>query len=191
MNAYTKNGIEKFYAKNFSEAMLQFALALSDDPQSKEARIGAILCDMAMHNEEQAMALFEYYILTKENGAEDCEEVMEEIINSVEEHSDKIAHLFTENDLEARINAENGIKYEDFMILIQSRGSFKEAFEDIMFSTKVIISKKEDFVDFLSKLIDNGFIEMSLNYLESAVTLFPNDEQLLSLIKKAQNRELP
>ncbi|MBP1682308.1 MAG: hypothetical protein H6Q35_2647 [Proteobacteria bacterium] len=185
MNAYIKEGIEKFYTKNFKEAMLQFALALSIDPKSKEARIGAILCDMAMSNEEQAMALFEYYILTKENGAEDCEEVMEEIINSVEEHSEKIAHLFKESDLEARINAENGIKYEDFMALIESRGSFKEAFEDIMFSTKVIISKKEDFVDFLAKLIENGFIEMSLNYLESAVTLFPNDEQLLSLIKKA------
>lgn len=186
MNAFIKKGIEKFYVKNFTEAMLQFALALSEDPKSKEARIGAILCDMAAQNEEQAMALFEYYILTKENGAEDCEDVMEEIINSVEEHSEKIAHLFTENDLEALINAENGIKYEDFMSLIKSRGSFKEAFEDIMFSTKVIISKKEDFVDFLSKLIDNGFIEMSLNYLESAITLFPNDEQLLSLIKKAQ-----
>lgn len=184
MNAYIKTGIEKFYAKNFTEAMFQFSLALSVDPQSKEARIGAILCDMAIQNEEQAMALFEYYILTKENGAEDCEDVMEEIINSVEEHSDKLAHLFTESDLEARINAENGIKYEDFMNLIQSRGSFKEAFEDIMFSTKVIISKKEDFVDFLSKLIENGFVEMSLNYLESAITLFPNDEQLLSLIKK-------
>lgn len=191
MNAYIKTGIEKFYAKNFSEAMFQFALALSIDPQSKEARIGAILCDMAIQNEEQAMALFEYYILTKENGAEDCEDVMEEIINSVEAHSDKIAHLFTENDLEARINAENGIKYEDFMNLIQSRGSFKEAFEDIMFSTKVIISRKEDFIDFLSKLIDNGFIEMSFNYLESAITLFPNDEQLLSLIKKVKNKELP
>ncbi|MBN2832720.1 MAG: tetratricopeptide repeat protein, partial [Campylobacterales bacterium] len=79
-----------------------------------------------------------------------------------------------------------GIKYEDFLTLIESRGSFKEAFEDIMFSTKVIISKKEDFVDFLSKLMENGFVEMSLNYLESAVTLFPNDEQLLSLIKKVQ-----
>lgn len=165
---------------------MQFALALNLDPTSKEGRIGAILCDMAMHNEEQAMALFEYYILTKENGAEDCEEVMEDIINSVEEHSEKIAHLFQESNFEARINAENGIKYEDFMALIESRGSFKEAFEDIMFSTKVIISKKEDFVDFLAKLIENGFIEMSLNYLESAVTLFPNDEQLLSLIKKVQ-----
>lgn len=186
MNAYIKDGIEKFYTKNFKEAMQQFALALSIDPNSKEARIGAILCDMAMSNEEQAMALFEYYILTKENGAEDCEEVMEEIINSVEEHSEKIVHLFQQSDFEARINAENGIKYEDFMALIESRGSFKEAFEDIMFSTKVIISKKEDFVDFLAKLIENGFIEMSLNYLESAVTLFPNDEQLLSLIKKVQ-----
>ena len=184
MNEYVKKGIEQFYEKNFKEAMMQFALALSVDPKSKEARIGAILCDMATHNEEQAVALFEYYILTKENGAEDCEEVMEDIINSVEEHSEKIAHLFHENDFEARINAENGIKYEDFMALIESRGSFKEAFEDIMFSTKVIISKKEDFVDFLAKLIQNGFIEMSLNYLESAVTLFPNDEQLLSLIKE-------
>lgn len=98
----------------------------------------------------------------------------------------KIGHLFNESEFEARINAENGIKYEDFMRLIQSRGSFKEAFEDIMFSTKVIISKKEDFVDFLAKLIENGFVEISLNYLENAVTLFPNDEQLLSLIKKVQ-----
>ena len=184
MNAYIKKGIEKFYDKNFQEAMMQFALALSVDPTSKEARIGAILCDMATQNEDQAIALFEYYILTKENGAEDCEEVMEDIINSVEKHSEKIAHLFHESDFEARINAENGIKYEDFMALIESRGSFKEAFEDIMFSTKVIISKKEDFVDFLAKLIENGFIEMSLNYLESAVTLFPNDEQLLLLIKE-------
>ena len=70
------------------------------------------------------------------------------------------------------------------MKLIEARGSFKEAFEDIMFSTKVIISRKEDFVDFLAKLIENGFVEISLNYLESAVTLFPNDEQLLTLIKR-------
>ena len=90
----------------------------------------------------------------------------------------------SKEEFEAKINAENGIKYEDFMRLVGVRGNFKEVFEDIMFSTKVIISRKEDFVDFLSKLIENGFVEMSLNYLESAVIRFPNDEQLLSLIKK-------
>lgn len=186
MSVYIKKGIECFYNKKFSDAMFQFALELSANPESKEARIGAILCDMAVQNEEQAMALFEYYLLTKENGVEDYEDIMEELINSVEKNTDKIAHLFSNYDIETQINAENGIKYEDFLALIESRGSFKEAFEDIMFSTKVIISKKEDFVDFLAKLIDNGFIEMSLNYLENAITLFPNDEQLLFLIKKVQ-----
>ncbi|MBV5278692.1 MAG: tetratricopeptide repeat protein [Campylobacteraceae bacterium] len=186
MNQHAKRGIDKFYEKNFSGALFDFSLSLNADPSSKEARIGAILCDMAFENEEQAVALFEYYILTKENGAIDCEEIMEEIIHSVDTNREKMAHLFVEDQLEAKINAENGIKYEDFMALIESRGSFKEAFEDIMFSTKVIISKKEDFVDFLAQLIDNGFIDISLNYLESAVTFFPNDEQLLSLIKKVQ-----
>lgn len=186
MHNYLKRGIDKFYQRNFSAAMLDFSLALSYHPTSKEARIGAILCDMAVENEEQAMALFEYYILTKANGAVDCEDIIEDIINSVDKNREKIAHLFLEDELEAKINAENGIKYEDFMSLIQSRGSFKEAFEDIMFSTKVIISKKEDFVDFLAKLIENGFIDISLNYLENAVMLFPNDEQLLTLIKKVQ-----
>lgn len=186
IDEWIKKGIDHFYAKNFSEALKDFSFALHAKPHSKEARIGALLCDMAVENEEQAVALFEYYLLTKESGVENCEAVMEEIIHSVDENYDKIAHLFqSANDFEARINAENGIKYEDFIALIQSRGSFKEVFEDIMFSTKVIISRKEDFVDFLAKLIENGFVEMSLNYLESAVTLFPNDEQLLSLIKKA------
>lgn len=187
MQAWIKKGIGHFYAKNFSEALRDFSLALSLNPSSKEARIGALLCDMAVDNEEQAIALFEYYLLTKESGVEDCELVMEEIIHSVDENQDKIAHLFKHESFEAKINAENGIKYEDFMRLIDDRGSFKEAFEDIMFSTKVIISRKEDFVDFLAKLIENGFVEMSLNYLESAVTLFPNDEQLLSLIKKVNH----
>lgn len=67
MNNYIKKGIDKFYAKNFTEAMLNFSLALSLDPSSKQSRIGAILCDMAVENEEQAMALFEYYLLTKAN----------------------------------------------------------------------------------------------------------------------------
>ncbi|AFL69333.1 tetratricopeptide repeat protein [Sulfurospirillum barnesii] len=186
MNAHSKKGIAKFYEKNFKEALFEFSLALSEEPQSKEARIGAILCDLASHNEEQALALFEYYLMNQQNSSESFEELFQDMIDSVERNSEKIAHLFKHNDLEMRINAENGIKYEDFLALINSRGSFKEAFEDIMFSTKVIISKKEDFVDFLSKLMENGFVEMSLNYLESAVTLFPNDEQLLSLIKKVQ-----
>ncbi len=58
-----------------------------------------------------------------------------------------------------------------------------------MFSTKVLISKKEDFVDFLTKLIDNGFTEISMNYIESAISVFPNDKKLISLINRVKNIE--
>ena len=56
-----------------------------------------------------------------------------------------------------------------------------------MFSTKVIIHKKDDFIDFLEKLIDNGFKEVSMNYFESASQLYPHDEKLQQLVKKVEN----
>ncbi|MDD3343584.1 MAG: tetratricopeptide repeat protein [Sulfurospirillaceae bacterium] len=184
MADYLEQGITVFFEKKFKEAMHFFSLELSQNPLSQQARIGAILSDMALSTEDQALALFEYYLVNKENGTENCEEMIEEIVSAVENQLDPITNLFSHRSFEDKINAENGIRYEDFLALIKSRGTFKEAFEDIMFSTKVIISKKEDFVDFLAQLIDNGFEEISLNYLESAVSIFPNDEQLLSLIKK-------
>lgn len=186
MNTHIEKGIQKFYAKNFKEALFEFSLALHDDSHSSKARIGVFLCDLAMHHEEQALALFEYYLFNDAKGMENLENVIEEMIDSIEKRSDTSKKISKNDTLESRINLENGIKYEDFLALIQTRGSFKEAFEDIMFSTKVIISKKEDFVDFLAKLMENGFVDMSLNYLETAITLFPSDEELLSLIKKLE-----
>ena len=191
MNEWIKEGVNHFYTRRFAEALKNFSLALSFDPASKEARIGAMLSDMAMENEEQALALFEYYLLTKESGVENCENAIENIIRSLDQNQEKIAHLLKNPDeLESKINAENGIKYEDFMRLVGVRGDFKKVFEDIMFSTKVIISRKEDFVDFLEKLLEHGFVDISLNYLETAVSFFPNDKQLLLLIKKITNRGL-
>ena len=53
-----------------------------------------------------------------------------------------------------------------------------------MFSTKVIITEKEDFVDFLDKLIEHGYTDMALSYLESALGAYPSDEPLRKLLKK-------
>ncbi len=184
MSTWIQKGIDHFFLKKYSEALSSFSLALHENPEKKEAIIGALLSDMAQDSEEQAVALFEYYLLTKDGASQESEVAMEEIIHSVDQNRKKIAHLFEHTSFEAKLNAENGIKYEDFITFTKERGNFKEAFEDIMFSTKVIISRKEDFVDFLEKLIENGFVEISMNYLESAVTLFPNDDKLLSLIKK-------
>jgi len=182
MNLHVTLGIESFYKKDYSLALFYFSLALQEDPESEDARLGAILTDMASEKETEAEALFEYYLLSKENGKEN----IEDIINLVGSSAESIYGLIEKKELQYAIDEENGIEYEDFKELIKQRGSFKKAFEDIMFSTKVLISKKEDFVDFLEKLIDNGFTEMSLNYLESAINIFPNDKKLLNLVDRAR-----
>jgi len=65
--------------------------------------------------------------------------------------------------------------------LCLSRGSFKKTFEDIMFSTKVVITDKEEFIDFVTKLAREGFDEMALGYLDASVSLFGNDQDILAL----------
>ena len=186
-NKYLKRGISSFYRKNFEDALLFFSLALKEAPNSKEARISAILAELATEKEDEAISLYEYYLINKDSGVENCEEMIEEIVDSVDLSLESLEALFLEDEIEAKINEENGIAYEDFKTFIDNKESFKEAFEDIMFSTKVIIHKKDDFIDFLEKLIDNGFKEVSMNYFESAVQLYPHDEKLQELVKKVEN----
>ena len=94
----------------------------------------------------------------------------------------KELNLTTVNQLEA-------INYEDFQLLIKQRGSFKVAFEDIMFSTKVAIEKKEDFYDFVTKLIDNGFNNMAYNYLEGFQDYFFQDKEIVKLYKRLEEKQ--
>ncbi len=187
MSKYLKRGVNSFYKKDFKNALLHFALALREKPSSKEARISAILAELAFEREDEAIALYEYYLISKDSGVDKCEDMIEDIVNSVDFTIQSIEALFIEDDIEAKINEENGIAYDDFKTFISNKDSFKEAFEDIMFSTKVIIHKKDDFIDFLEQLIDNGFKEVSMNYFESAVQLFPHDKKLLQLVKKVES----
>lgn len=185
-NKYIKKGIECFFNKSFDTALLNFSLALKES-DSKEARMGAILSDLAKEKEAEAGALFEYYLLSRDSGVKNSEAIVEEILNAVELSIDDIEKLFLENEIEAKINEENGIAYSDFMAVVHANNNnFKEAFENIMFSTKVIIHTKKDFLDFLERLIESGFKDISLNYLESALAIFPNDEKLTALIKKVK-----
>ena len=46
------------------------------------------------------------------------------------------------------------IPFADFMDAVR-RGGFKSVFEDIMFSTRVMIDNRDDFLEFLQNLIKN------------------------------------
>ncbi len=174
---------DSFSKADFKNALEQFAQVLQNYPNSKEAYNGVILSEMAMSGEGGAEALFDYYEILKEDDKEQADFIMEEILQNMDGSLEKLSEVFAE-PLRDRLELEDGILYQDFKAIINEGESFKETFENIMFSTRVIITKKEDFLDFLDNLIENDFQEMALTYLENALSVYPSDELLRKLLKK-------
>ena len=175
---------KNFTQAEFSEALREYAMVLKDYPNSKEAYNGAILSEMAMSGESGAQALFDYYDVLKKENKEEAHTIISEILNAMDGVIDSIGDLIAE-PLSAKLEYEDGILYHDFIQLVsEESGDFKKIFENIMFSTRVIITQKEDFIDFLGKLIDNDYKEMAFSYLEGALAVYPNEERLRALIKR-------
>ena len=178
---------DSFSKSKFEDAMNQFGLVLQNYPNSKEAYNGVILAEMAMSGEGGAEALFDYYEILKEEDKESADAIMSEILQNMDGSLENLADVFAQ-PIRDRLEFEDGILYEDFKAILSKGGSFKETFENIMFSTRVIITKKEDFLDFLDNLIENDFVEMALTYLENALSVYPGDELLRKLLKKLSQK---
>jgi tetratricopeptide (TPR) repeat protein len=174
---------DSFTKAEYKTALEKFAEVLQNFPNSKEAYNGVILSEMAMSGESGAEALFDYYEILKEEDKEGADLIMEEILQSMDGSLEKLSQVFAE-PLRDRLELEDGILYSDFTQILDEGAEFRETFENIMFSTRVIITQKEDFVDFLEKLIDHDFAEMALTYLENALSIYPSDELLHKLLKK-------
>ena len=174
---------DSFSKSKFEEAMNQFGLVLQSYPNSKEAYNGVILSEMAMSGESGAEALFDYYEILKEEDRESADTIMGEILQSMDGSLEKLSQVFAQ-PLRDRLEFEDGILYQDFKDILAQGAGFKETFENIMFSTRVIITQKEDFIDFLDRLIEHGFEEMALTYLENALGAYPSDKLLRNLLKK-------
>ena len=174
---------DSFSKAEYKSALEKFAQVLQNYPNSKEAFNGVILSEMAMSGEEGAEALFDYYEILIEEDKEQADLIMSEILESMDGSLEKLSEVFAE-PLRDRLEFEDGILYSDFKKILDEGGDFVETFENIMFSTRVIITKKEDFIDFLDKLIEHDFVQMALTYLENALSVYPSDKLLRKLLKK-------
>lgn len=174
---------ESFSKSDYKNALEKFATVLQNFPNSKEAYNGVILSEMAMSGEGGAEALFDYYEILKEEDKEQADTIMSEILKNLDGTIESLGDIFAD-PIRDRLEFEDGILYQDFKNIVERTHNFKETFENIMFSTRVIISQKEDFVDFLENLIENGFTEMALTYLENALAAYPNELVLRKLLKK-------
>jgi len=174
---------ESFSKSNYKDALEKFAEVLQNYPNSKEAYNGVILSEMAMSGEGGAEALFDYYEILKAEDKESADLIIDEILQNMDGALEKISELIAQ-PLEDKLIYEDGILYEDFKSLVEESGDFKEIFENIMFSTRVIITQKDDFLDFLENLVEYGFEDMAISYLEKALESHPTDMKLLQLLEK-------
>lgn len=169
----------EFLRGEYANALRNYGLILKDYPTLDEAKVGVYLSDLGIEREEEAQALFDYYQIIKSQ-KENAAQIIDSIIASLEDTKLKVQDLLV-NSLEEEVEYGEGIRYSDFLELVKQRGSFKKAFEDIMFSTKVVITNKDEFIDFVARLSREGFDEMALGYLDASANLFGNDQDILAL----------
>lgn len=176
---------DSFIKSDYKDALEKFAQVLQNFPNSKEAYNGVILSEMAMSGEGggTAEALFDYYEVLKEEDKETADIIIDEILQNLDGALDKISEALTQS-VNDKLIYEDGISYADFKAIVKSNGDFKEIFENIIFSTKIIITEKNDFTDFLDNLIEHNFLDMAISYLEKALSVYPNDTELLKLFEK-------
>ena len=177
-----------FTQRKFDKALFLYFLLISNFPNNEEYPIYALLCDISIEDENKAIALFDYFFLLKKDDPKEAISYIKNVINAYDGDIEKMMDLLKELNL-TTVNQLDAINYEDFQLLIKQRGSFKVAFEDIMFSTKVAIEKKEDFYDFVTKLIDNGFNNMAYNYLEGFQDYFFQDKEIVKLYKRLEEKQ--
>jgi len=177
----------KFVNGKFEEALIDYSLVLKELPDHEDATIGVYLCDLGMENYEEAQALFEYYQAIKQE-SDDASEVIKTLIDSLSQTQYTLQKLLVD-PIKEQLEYSDGIRYEDFMQLIKDRGSFKKAFEDIMFSTKVVITQKDEFIDFVTNLAKEGFTDMALGYLDSTASAFGNDQEILELYSMIEGKK--
>ena len=178
-----------FTQKKFEKALFLYSQLSSEFPDNKEYQIYALFCDIASEDEQKAMSLYDYFIVVKDENLDEAIRYVEDVINAYDGDIDKMMEILKEVS-SSTIDSLDAIRYEDFKKLIDSRGSFRIAFEDIMFSTKVAIENKDDFFDFVTKLIDNDFNTTAYTYLDGFNEYFSYDQEIEKLYKKLEEKKI-
>lgn len=178
-----------FSNKKYKEAIFLYSQLLSYDLKNKEYKIYCLLCDIALENEEKAQIMFNYFTVSKLEDKNKAIIDIENMINDYDANVNIMNQILNEisNDDVQRLDA---IKYSDFLLLVENRGSFKKAYQDIMFSTKVSITKKDDLINFIEQLIENDFDTTAYHYLDGFIPYFKFDKDMSELYTKLGNKNI-
>lgn len=172
MQNYKKLGIKHFLKKDFKTAKMYFSLAY-EKRKNKRLFNFIVLCDLAFKSPKEAFLLFEFYL--DHYQIKNIDKDLDEILNTMEmKKADEANNEFEDG---------HTLNYKDFLKSEEQIG-FKKSFENIIHSTKLVIDNRDDFLDFLEKLLDNGYKEMTLNYIESVMPHFWANGRFIKLQEK-------
>lgn len=184
-----KEAHSQFAAKNFDKALFLFSQVFSHDPKNESLKLYCVLCDLGFESPEKALNLYDYFEVSKALNFEEALEYVYDIINAYDGDNDKMMGLLKDIS-KTSVDSLNAIDYKDFLTLVENRGSFKQAYQDIMFSTKVAITTKEELIDFINQLIDNNFNTTAYKYLDGFNEYFSFDEEVTSLYEKLERKHI-
>jgi len=178
-----------FVNKDYDKALFTYSQLVSEHPENPEYKLYAIFCDIASEDEAKAISLFDYFTISKSENLDEAIVYVEKVIDAYDGDVEKMMDILKDLS-DSTVDSLDAIRYEDFKQLIEDRGSFRVAFEDIMFSTKVAIESKEDFFDFVTNLIENGFNTTAYSYLDGFNEYFSYDTKIEELYKKLEEKKI-
>lgn len=184
-----KDANSYFANREYDKALFLYSQLVSLEPDNKEYKLYALFCDISGENEEKAQSFYDYYTIAKIENPENAIDAVNDLIEAYDGDMEKMMDILDDISTQATESLD-AINYSDFIKLVDNRGSFREAFEDIMFSTKVAIYNKEEFCDFVEKLIDNDFKTTAESYLEGYEKYFTYDENIEKLYKKLEETDI-
>jgi tetratricopeptide (TPR) repeat protein len=178
-----------FVAQKYDKALFLYSQVSSINPTNLEYQIYALLCDISSENSQRAQSLFDYFLVQKDENFEKAIQYVQDNINAFDGNRETLVKIIQDITLQT-IETLEAIDYKDFLELEDARGSFKRAYEDIMFSTKIAIQSKENLLDFINKLIENGFDTTAYTYLDIFNGIFVYDEELTKLYEKLESKNI-
>lgn len=178
-----------FQKKDYVNALKLFSIVYKEEHENIDAKAGVLLASLSKELQDEILPLYEFFNIAKTFDPINSYEVLESLVESLELGASS-AQEEPEVSFENVIEHEDGITFADFKKLYSKDENPKTVLENIFFSTKVIITQKKDFFEFINILIKNEYIEMALNYIDSASSVFPADEKIRELLKKIKAHQI-
>ena len=188
-NKILKRAHKLFEIGEYKEALNIYSQLLAIDPYNEEYKLYPVICDIAFEDAGRAVALFDFIQVEKSlNNLNFAIHYVKNAIKAYDGNTELMMKLIKDVAKSATESLE-AIDYKDFLNIVNQKGSFRRAFEDIMFSTRVAINSKEDLIDFINKLIEINFENAAYSYLDGFNHVLKYDEDIGKLYEKLKRNK--